>query len=122
MNYQNVDKEIKKYTEFFKVSQSTLSKLSNYYKEIGKAGGKFADKMKKLLDEFYIDLMKEDRSTTFNKLLANFYAEKNSFINRIRAYFLLIEKNYGERLSDFEKDHQNKTKEDLLKLSRMNIT
>ena len=111
-----------KYTEFFKVSQSTLSKLSNYYKEIGKAGGKFADKMKKLLDEFYIDLMKEDRSTTFNKLLANFYAEKNSFINRIRAYFLLIEKNYGERLSDFEKDHQNKTKEDLLKLSRMNIT
>ena len=122
MNYQNIDKEIKKYTEFFKVSQSTLSKLSNYYKEIGKAGGKFADKMKKLLDEFYIDLMKEDRSTTFNKLLANFYAEKNSFINRIRAYFLLIEKNYGERLSDFEKDHQNKTKEDLLKLSRMNIT
>ena len=41
---------------------------------------------------------------------------------RVRAYFLLIEKNYGERLSDFEKDHQNKTKEDLLKLSRMNIT
>jgi hypothetical protein len=122
MNYQNIDKEIKKYTEFFKVSQSTLSKLSNYYKEIGKAGGKFADKMKKLLDEFYIDLMKEDRSNTFNKLLINFYNEKNSFINRIRAYFLLIEKNYGERLSDFEKDHQNKIKEALLKLSRMNTT
>ena len=122
MNYQNIDKEIKKYTDFFKYSQSTLSKLSNYYKEVGKTGGKFADKMKKLLDEFYIDLMKEDRSNTFNKLLINFYNEKNSFINRIRAYFLLIEKNYGERLSDFEKDHQNKIKEALLKLSRMNTS
>ena len=122
MNYQNIDKEIKKYTEFFKGSQTTLSKLANYYKEIGKAGGKFSDKMKRLLDEFYIELMKEDRSTTFNKLLINFYNEKNSFINRVRAYFLLIEKNYGERLSDFEKDYHNKNKEAISKLSRMNTT
>ena len=41
---------------------------------------------------------------------------------KIAFSFLLIEKNYGERLSDFEKDHQNKTKEALLKLSRMNTT
>ena len=71
MNYQNIDNEIKKFTEYFKSSQSTVSKLVIYYKEIGKIGGKFADKMKKLLDEFFLEFSKEDRSTKFNKLLTN---------------------------------------------------
>lgn len=122
MNFQNVENEIKKYTDFFKCSQSTLAKFSNYYKEIGKTGNKFADKMKKLLDEFYADLIREDRSTTYNKMLTNFYNEKTRFISKIKSYFLLIEKNYGERLSDFEKDYRNKNKEILSKLNKMNST
>ena len=120
MNFQNLEKEIKKYSDFFKGSQSTILKLATFYKEIGKIGGKFADRMKKLLDEFYIDLIKEDRSTTFNKLLTNFYNEKTHFINKIKSYFLLLEKNYGERLSDFGKDHTNKNKDIISKLSKMN--
>ena len=56
--------------------------------------------MKKLLDEFYVDLMKEDRSTTYNKLLTNFYNEKNRFISKIKSYFLLLEKNYGYQKKD----------------------
>ena len=120
MNFQNIEKEIKKYSDFFKGSQSTILKLATFYKEIGKIGGKFADRMKKLLDEFYIDLIKEDRSTTFNKLLTNFYNEKTHFINKIKSYFLLLEKNYGERLSDFGKDHTNKNKDIISKLSKMN--
>ena len=120
MNFQNIEKEIKEYSDFFKGSQSTILKLATFYKEIGKIGGKFADRMKKLLDEFYIDLIKEDRSTTFNKLLTNFYNEKTHFINKIKSYFLLLEKNYGERLSDFGKDHTNKNKDIISKLSKMN--
>ena len=122
MNFQNVEKEIKSYSDFFKNSQNTLYKLSNFYKETGKVGGKLADKMKKLLDEFFVDLIKEDRSTTFNKLLTNFYNEKNRFINKIKAYFLLLEKNFGERLLDFEKDHRNKNKEIITKLNKMYTT
>ena len=120
MDFQNLEKEIKKYSDFFKGSQSTILKLSTFYKEIGKIGGKFADRMKKLLDEFYIDLMKEDRSTTFNKFLTNFYNEKTNFISKIKSYFLLLEKNYGERFSDFGKDHTNKNKDIISKLSKMN--
>ena len=122
MNFQNIENEIKKYSDFFKNSQSTLLKLANYYKEIGKIGGKFAEKMKKLLDEFYIDLIKEDRSTTYNKLLTNFYNEKNRFITKIKSYFLLLEKNYGERLLDFEKDHAKKNKELITKITKLNST
>ena len=107
MNFQNLETEIKKYSDYFKYSQSTILKLSIFYKEIGKIGSKFADRMKKLLDEFFVELIREDRSTTYNKLLTNFYNEKNRFINKIKSYFSLLEKNYGERLSDFEKDYQN---------------
>ena len=122
MNFQNMETEIKKYSDFFKYSQSTILKLSTFYKEIGKIGSKFADRMKKLLDEFFVELIREDRSTTYNKLLTNFYNEKNRFINKIKSYFSLLEKNYGERLSDFEKDHQKKNKETLLKLNKLKET
>ena len=120
MNFQNLENETKKYSEFFRGSQSTISKLSTYYKEVGKIGGKFAERMKKLIDEFYIEIMKEDRSTSFNKLLTSFYNEKTRFINRMKSYFLLLEKNYGERLVDFERDHRNKNKDITSKLNKMN--
>ena len=122
MNFQNVEKEIKKYSDFFKASQSTVSKFANFYKEIGKIGTKFADRMKKLLDEFYIDLMKEDRSTTYHKLLTNFYNEKNRFITRIKAYFTLLDKTYGDKLFGFDKDHRSKNKENISKLNKINST
>ena len=122
MNFQNLETEIKKYSDYFKYSQSTILKLSIFYKEIGKIGSKFADRMKRLLDEFFVELIREDRSTTYNKLLTNFYNEKNRFINKIKSYFSLLEKNYGERLSDFEKDYQKKNKEIITKLSKMKET
>ena len=55
MNYQNIENEIKKYSEFFKQSQNTISKLSNYYKETGKTGIKFVAKLKQNLDSSLID-------------------------------------------------------------------
>ena len=119
MNYQNLENEVKKYSDFFRGSQSTLLKIATYYKEVGKIGGKFAERMKKLMDEFYIELMKEDRSNTFNKFLSNLYTEKIRFIKKIQSYFLLLEKNYGERLADFERDYRNKNKDIISKLNKM---
>ena len=122
MNFQNFEKEIKKYSDCFKTSQSTVSKFGNFYKEIGKIGTKFAERIKKLLDEFYIELMKEDRSTTYNKLLTNFYNEKNRFITKIKAYFSLLDKNYGDKLVVFDKDHRNRNKDNISKLNKINST
>ena len=119
MNYQNLENEVKKYSDFFRGSQSTLLKIATYYKEVGKIGGKFAERMKKFMDEFYIELMKEDRSNTFNKFLSNLYTEKIRFIKKIQSYFLLLEKNYGERLADFERDYRNKNKDIISKLNKM---
>ena len=79
MNYQNIENEIKKYSDFFKLSQNSIFKLSNYYKEISKQGIKFINKIKQSLDAFYLDILKEDRTTTYNKLLINIYNVHNQF-------------------------------------------
>ena len=120
MNYQNIENETKKYSDFFKLSQNTLSKLSNYYKELGKHGTSFINKIKKALDEFHIEIFKEDRSTTYNKLLESFYNEKKNFFDKLKTFFTYIEKNFGDKLFEYEKDYKNKSKEMLLKLNNIN--
>ena len=70
MNYQNIENEIKKYSEFFKLSQNSISKLTTYYKEVGKGGTKFIDKIKQYLDEFYYEVLtyvNGDYNTKSNK-------------------------------------------------------
>ena len=120
MNYQNIENEIKKYSEFFKQSQNTISKLANYYKETGKTGIKFVAKLKQNLDEFYMEIIKEERNTTYNKLLMNFYNEKKNFIEIIKIFFTNTEKNFGDKLLEYEKEYKNKSKDFINKLSNIN--
>ena len=41
MNYQNLEKEIKEYSSYFKYSDSIMSKISLFFKEFSKSGSKF---------------------------------------------------------------------------------
>ena len=120
MNYQNIENEIKKYSDFFKLSQNSILKLSNYYKEISKQGIKFINKIKQSLDAFYLDILKEDRTTTYNKLLINIYNEKKDFIEKIKIFFSNIDKNYGDKLAEYEKDYKKKGKDLIYKITKMN--
>ena len=120
MNYQNIENEIKKYSDFFKLSQNSIFKLSNYYKEISKQGIKFINKIKQSLDAFYLDILKEDRTTTYNKLLINIYNEKKDFIEKIKIFFSNIDKNYGDKLAEYEKDYKKKGKDLIYKITKMN--
>ena len=120
MNYQNIENETKKYSEYFKLSQNTLSKLSNYYKELGKNGIIFVNKIKKALDEFHIEVFKEERSTSYNKLLESFYNEKKNILEKLKEFFTNIEKNLGDKLIEYEKDYKNSSKEMILKLNNIN--
>ena len=110
MNYQNVEKEIKQYLEYFKLSQNTIIKLSNYYKEVAKQGKIFVSKIKQCLEDFYFTILKEERTTTYNKLLVQLYDEKKDFLEKIRLFFENIEKNFGGKLAEYEKDYRNKMK------------
>lgn len=120
MSYQKLEEEIRNYSNIFNAGASTISKISNYYKEIGKAGVKFAERMKKLLDDINSDLSKEDSTTTYYKLLHNFYVEKNNILGKIKAYFTALDKTQGEKISNFERDYKVQINEIINKLKNIN--
>ena len=120
MNYQNIENEIKQYSEYFKLNQNILSKLSIYYKETGKQGLQFAIKIKKHLDDIYIEILKQDRNTTYNKFLLSFYIEKKNFIEKLKSFFINIEKNLGDKIAEYEKNYKNKCKDILVNFNILN--
>jgi len=61
-----MDEEIKKHQAFIKQSETTLNKLSSFFKEIGKSGIKYIERIQKSFDEFIVELKKEDNSATIN--------------------------------------------------------
>ena len=119
MNYQNLEKESKKLSENFKSNQNFLFKFSNYYKETAKLGIQFAIKVRKCLDDIYMEILKQDRNTTYNKFLINFYNQKKNFIEKIKTLFTNIEKNFGDKLEQYEKDYKNKSKEIIVKFNSL---
>ena len=114
-----MDEEIKKHQVFIKQSESTLSKLSMFFKEIGKSGVKFMEKIQKSFDEFIIELKKEDNSTTMNISLLNLSNEFNIYFNKKKESFVSIEKKLGDKISEFEKDYKEKYRENIAKMSRL---
>ena len=117
MNYQNLENETKKYSDLFKLNQNFLFKLSNYYKETGKLGVQFTIKIKKYLDDIYMEILKQDRNTTYNKFLINFYNQKKNFFEKLKAFFTNFEKNFGDKIAEYEKDYKNKSKDILVKFN-----
>jgi hypothetical protein len=122
MNYQNIEIEIKKYSEYFKSSQNKISKLTNYYKEVGKRGIKFVNKINKPLDELYSEILKENRNTSYNKFLLNIYNTKKIFLEKIKLFFINIEKNLRDKFSEYEKDYKAKNKDLISKLNSINTS
>ena len=121
MSYGNMDEEIKEHQTFLKQSEITLGKLSNFFKDFGKSGVKLIERAQKLLNDFFVELKKEDETTTLNISLLNVYNEYTSFLNRIKETFNLFDKSIGEKISGFEIDYKNKNKENITKLNKLSI-
>ena len=119
MSYGNMDEEIKKHQAFIKQSETTLGKLSSFFKEIGKSGIKYIEKVQKSFDEFIIELKKEDNSATMNISLMNICNEFNLYFNKKKDIFISIDKKLGDKISEFEKDYKDKYKENITKMSRL---
>ena len=122
MSYGNMDEEIKKHQAFIKQSEITLNKLSIFFKEIGKNGIKFIEKIQKSFEEFIIELKKEDNTTTMNISLTNICNEFNFYFEKKKECFISIDKKLGDKISEFEKDYKNKYKENITKMSKLSST
>jgi hypothetical protein len=119
MSYGNMDEEIKKHQAFIKQSETTLSKLSTFVKDIGKTGVKFIEKIQKSFDEFISELKKEDNTTTMNLALTNICNEFSLYFNKKKESFISIDKKLGDKISEFEKDYKNKYRENISKINKL---
>ena len=116
-----MDEEIKKHHAFIKQSETTLSKLSSFFKEIGKNGIKYIEKVQKSFDEFILELKKEDNTATMNISLMNICTEFNLYFNKKKEIFTSIDKKLGDKISKFEKDYKDKYRENITKMSKLSL-
>ena len=114
-----MDEEIKKHQAFIKQSETTLNKLSSFFKEIGKSGIKYIERIQKSFDEFIVELKKEDNSATINISLTNICNDFNIYFNKMKESFISIDKKLGDKISEFEKDYKDKYKENITKMSKL---
>ena len=121
MSYGNMDEEMKQHQTYLRQSEITLGKLSNFIKDFGKSGVKFIERFQKLFEEYLIELKKEDESTTLNISLSNIFNEYTSFFNKFKETFNSIDKEVGEKISDFEKEYKIKNKENVANLNKISI-
>ena len=121
MSYGNMDEEMKQHQTYLRQSEITLGKLSYFIKDFGKSGVKFIERSQKIFEEYLIELKKEDESTTLNISLSNSFNEYTSFFNKFKETFNSIDKEVGEKISDFEKDYKTKNKENVANLNKISM-
>ena len=68
----NLESEIKSYNNLFKQHDMALSTLNQFFKTMSINGIKFAERSKKSLEEFFIELKNEKSSATYIICLSNF--------------------------------------------------
>ena len=118
MNYQNLEKEIKEYSSYFKYSDSIMSKISLFFKEFSKSGSKFILKIQKLIEDISLEINKEEYfSTTLSKNLNTFCSNLKGTMDKLQSFFSMIEKDIIDKITEFDKDYKTNNKNYLNKLN-----
>ena len=107
MNYSNLEKEMKEYSEYNKQIIITISKLSQFFKSFGQQGKKFVKSSLKDFEDFYSELMKENNSST---VYVTYYYFYNNFKNYLKIFdetFDSFEGKLGNAIEEYETKFKN---------------
>lgn len=107
MNYSNLEKEMKEYSEYNKQIIVTISKLSQFFKSFGQQGKKFVKSSLKDFEDFYSELMKENNSST---VYVTYYYFYNNFKNYLKIFdetFDSFEGKLGNAIEEYETKFKN---------------
>ena len=122
MNYQNLEHEIKDYSNYFKYCDSISNKISLFLKDFSKSGSKFILKSKKLMEDIYVEINKEEYfSSTLNKNLNHFYNEFKEIMNKIQVFLTKIETDIIDKITEFDKEYKANNKNNINKLNDLNL-
>ena len=107
MNYSNLEKEIKEYSDYNKQAIITISKLSQFFKSFGQQGKKFIKSAQNSYEDFYSELSKENTSSTV-------YITYNYFTLNFKKYLKILEESFdgfesilGDYIEKYETHFKN---------------
>ena len=107
MNYSNLDKELKEYSEYNKQIIVTISKLSQFFKSFGQQGKKFARTSLKSFEDFYLELIKENNSSTVYVTYYYFYTNFKQYLKIFEESFDSFDTKVGNAIEEYETKFKN---------------
>ena len=116
----NLESEIKTYTNLFKQHDIALNKLNQFFKTISINGIKFAEKSKKSLEDFFIELKNENSSATHIICLSNFYNGLKTYFDKMKTIFQNIDTSCAEKASEFSANFKTKNNESINSIYKLN--
>ena len=116
----NLESEIKTYTNLFKQHDIALNKLNQFFKTLSINGIKFAEKSKKSLEDFFIELKNENSSATHIICLSNFYNGLKTYFDKMKTIFQNIDTSCAEKASEFSANFKTKNNESINSIYKLN--
>ena len=123
MDYQNLDQEIKVYSNYFKYCDSINAKFLAFFRQFIQSGSKFLLKTKKSMDEFESEIIKEEYfPSTLNKSINNYCKEFKGIMDKFQEVISNIEKNIINNILDFDKNYKTNCKNSITNLTNLNLS
>ena len=116
----NLESEIKSYNNLFKQHDMALSTLNQFFKTMSINGIKFAEKSKKSLEEFFIELKNENSSATHIICLSNFYNGLKIYFDKMKLIFQNIDTQCSEKVAEFSTKFKNTNTESINNIYKLN--
>ncbi len=119
MNHSTLEKEIKDYSDYNKQSMVIISKISQFCKSFGQQGKKFVKNAQKSLEEFNIELVKENTASTLYITYSYFYTNFQKYLKNFEESFDSFENNMGKEIEEFEIKFKNNFWETISKFNEL---
>ena len=105
------DTEIKVYHNLQKQHDFALNKFSSFFKAMTSNGLKFIESSKKSLEEFFIELKKENSSATHIISLTNLYNGLNKYFDNLNEMLHNIDEQCVNKIIEFSNNFKSKNNE-----------
>ena len=117
----NLETELKVYNNIIKDQDFSFLKLSQFFKTITTNGFKFVERSKKALEDYYIELKKENSSATHIICLTNFYNGLKKYFDKMVDMFQNIDNQCANKITEFSNSFKNNITESINNLSKIDL-
>ena len=115
----DLELEIKKYNNLIKENDLSFTKLTQFFKTITTNGFKFVERSNKALDDYFLELKKENSTATHIICLTNFYNGLKKYFEKMKNMLLNIDTQCSNKIIEFSNNYKNNVIESINNLSKI---